>query len=238
LQRVANISLLTPTVGSVIRPDLAVRVDATGGADLVTSEPPAVSEGVSGGAPGAAADGNVVLDSAFGALATGESAGVHTLVVLAGALGAAVRVLVALSSNAARVGVTVVPGQTFADWSPAHILALCSSTAHSLNTRVRSATRPAVRAPHISTEAFAQSSCPALATLGIGPTRVPLARVQSAAHVRVADVFRRTLADRGPPVVLAERALATRVAGARVKVAVGVRVSSVVGATLANSVAS
>ena len=48
---------------------LAVRVDATGGTDLFTSEPPAVSEGVSGGASGAAADGNVVLDSAFGALA-------------------------------------------------------------------------------------------------------------------------------------------------------------------------
>ena len=50
-------------------------------------------------------------------------------------------------------------------------------------------------------------------------------------------MFGRTLADRGPPVVLAERALAARVAGARVKVAVGVRVSSVVWATLANCVA-
>lgn len=238
LQWVANISLLTPTVGSVVRPDLAVRVDATGGADLFTGEPPAVSEGVSGGASGAAADGNVVLDSAFGALATGESAGIHALVVLAGALGAAVRVLVALTSNAARVRVTVVPGQTFAHWSPAHVLALCAAAAHSLNTRVRSATRPAVRASNVSTEAFAQSSCPALATLGIGPTRVPLAWVQSAAHVRVADVFGRTLADSGPPVVLAERALAARVARARVKVAVGVRVSSVVRATLTNSVAS
>ena len=50
-------------------------------------------------------------------------------------------------------------------------------------------------------------------------------------------MFGRTLADSGPPVVLAERALAARVAGARVKVTVGVRVSSVVGATLANCVA-
>ena len=50
-------------------------------------------------------------------------------------------------------------------------------------------------------------------------------------------MFRRTLTDSRPPVVLAEGALATRVAGARVKVAVGVRVSSVVGTTLANSVA-
>ena len=40
-------------------------------------------------------------------LATGESAGIHALVVLAGALGSAVRVLVALTSNAARVGVTL-----------------------------------------------------------------------------------------------------------------------------------
>ena len=50
-------------------------------------------------------------------------------------------------------------------------------------------------------------------------------------------MFGRTLADRGPPVVLAERALAARVARARVKVAVGVRVSSIVRATFANCVA-
>ena len=43
---------------------LAVCVDATGGADLVTGEPPTASEGVSGGASGAATDGHVVLDSA------------------------------------------------------------------------------------------------------------------------------------------------------------------------------
>ena len=43
---------------------LAVRVGAAGGADLVTGEPPAAPEGVSGGASGAAADGHVVLDSA------------------------------------------------------------------------------------------------------------------------------------------------------------------------------
>ena len=52
---------------------LAVCVDATGGADLVTSEPPAAPEGVSSGAPGAAADGHVVLDSAVRAL-TNEKA--------------------------------------------------------------------------------------------------------------------------------------------------------------------
>ena len=43
---------------------LAVCVDATGGADLVTGEPPTAPEGVSGGASGAATDGHVVLDSA------------------------------------------------------------------------------------------------------------------------------------------------------------------------------
>ena len=43
---------------------LAVCVDATGGADLVTGEPPTAPEGVSGGASGTAADGHVVLDSA------------------------------------------------------------------------------------------------------------------------------------------------------------------------------
>merc|ERR550532_823410 len=64
LQWVTNVSLLTPTDGPVIRSDLAVCVDATGGADLVTGEPPAAPEGVSGGASGAAADGHVVLDSA------------------------------------------------------------------------------------------------------------------------------------------------------------------------------
>lgn len=52
---------------------LAVCVDAAGGANLVTSEPPAAPEGVSSGAPGAAADGHVVLDSAVRAL-TNEKA--------------------------------------------------------------------------------------------------------------------------------------------------------------------
>ena len=47
---------------------LAVCVDAAGGTDLVTSEPPATPERVSGGATGAAADCHVVLDSAVGAL--------------------------------------------------------------------------------------------------------------------------------------------------------------------------
>ena len=50
-------------------------------------------------------------------------------------------------------------------------------------------------------------------------------------------MFRRTLTDRRPPVVLAEGALATRVAGARVKVAVGVRVAGVVRTTFANGIA-
>lgn len=180
----------------------------------------------------------MVLDSAVRALAAGEGTRVYTLVILAGALGATVRVLVALPGNAASVGVTVVSRQAFAHWSPAHIFALGSAAAHSLDTRVCSATRSAVRAANISSEALAQGSCSALAAFSIGSTGVSLARVQSAAHIRVADVFGRTLADRRPPVVLTESPLAARVAGARVKVAVGVWVSSVVGAALANCVAS
>ena len=86
LQWVTNVGLLTPTDGSVIGPNLemengnlrilsleprhlAVRVGAARGADLVTCEPSAVSEGVSSGAPGTAADGYMVLDSTLGALA-------------------------------------------------------------------------------------------------------------------------------------------------------------------------
>ena len=86
LQWVTNVGLLTPTDGSVIGPNLemengnlrmlsleprqlAVRVGAARGADLVTCEPSAVAEGVSSGAPGTAADGYMVLDSTLGALA-------------------------------------------------------------------------------------------------------------------------------------------------------------------------
>ena len=36
----------------------------------------------------------------------------------------------------------VMAGQTFADWSPAHVLALGSAAAHSLNTGIGSAARP------------------------------------------------------------------------------------------------
>ena len=65
---------------------LAVSVLPTGSADLSPGEPSAVPEWVPGGSLGTPTDGHVVLDSTVSSLTTGQSTGVHALVVLAGPL--------------------------------------------------------------------------------------------------------------------------------------------------------
>ena len=107
LQRVANVGVLTPADGPVVRSDLAVSVDPTGSADLSPGEAPAVPEWISSGSLGTPADSHVVLDSTVSPLATGQRAGVHTLVVLAGPLGSTVSILVTLPGYTASVGISL-----------------------------------------------------------------------------------------------------------------------------------
>ena len=81
----------------------------------------------------------MVLDSAVSSLTTGQSAGVNTLVILAGSLRSTVRVLVTLPGNTPRVRVPVVAGQTLTDRAASDILTLSSAATDSLNTGVGSA---------------------------------------------------------------------------------------------------
>ena len=76
---------------------LTVSVCPTRSTNLISSEPPAVPKRISCCSPGTPADSHVVLHGAVGALAAGDGARVDALVVLAGALGAAVLVLVTLT---------------------------------------------------------------------------------------------------------------------------------------------
>jgi len=238
LQRVTDIRLLTPADGSVVRSDLAVSVGSTRSTDLGPGEAPAVPERISCGPLGTPADGHVVPDRAVRSLTTGQRAGVHTLVVLAGSLGPTVRVLVTLPSDTAGVWVTVVAGQTPAGRSPSDILALGSWSTHPVHTGVGPAAGPAVRTADISSETLAQGSLSTAGTLGVGSTGISLTGVQSALDVGVSNVLGRTLTDGRPHVVLADGTLAAGVGGAGVEVAVGVGVSGVVGATLADGGAS
>jgi len=128
--------------------------------------------------------------------------------------------------------------QTFTHGPASNILALSSTTTHALDTGVSATSGSAVRTSDVSSEAGTDGSVSTSGAVSVGATGVTLARVQSAAHVGIADVLGRTLAHCSSPIVLTECSLAARVAGARVKVAVGVRVASVVRTTFANGIAS
>lgn len=238
LQGVTNVGVLAPADGSVIRSDLTVSVGPARSTDLSPGERSAVPEGISCSSPGTSADGHVVLYSAVRSLATGQRAGVHTLVVLAGSLGAAVSVLVTLPGYTASVGIAVVAWETSAGRPAPHILTLGPGATDSLHTGVGPAARPAVRTPNVASETFTQRSLSAPAALSVGSTGVSLAGVQSTADVGVSDVKRGTLTDGSSAIVLTDGFLTTGTAGAGVEVTVGVGVSGVIGATLADGVTS
>ena len=203
-------------------------------ADLVPGEPAAVAEGIAGCAAGAAADGHVVLHGAVRPGPARDGAGVHTLVVLAGARGPAVRVLVALALDAAGVGVALVAGQALAHRPPALVETLGAAAAHSLHAGVGPAAGPAVGAADVAAEAGAHRPLPAPLAVRVGAAGVALAGIQATAHVGIPDMFGGTLAHRRSPVVFAQRTLAAGVLRARVKVAVGVGVAGVAGLALAD----
>ena len=130
----------------------------------------------------------------------------------------------------------MVAGQTLTHRATSDILALGSAATDSLNTGVGSAAGPTVGTPDVSSETFTQRSLATTGTLGVGATGVTLARVQSAAHVRVSDMRGGTFTHSSSSVVLTEGSLTAGVAGAGVKVTVGVRISGVVWSTLADGV--
>ena len=127
--------------------------------------------------------------------------------------------------------------QTFTHRSTSNVLALSSTSTHTLDTRVSTTSGSTVGTSDVTSEAGTHGSISAPGAVSVGATCVTLARVQSAAHVGIANVLWRTLAHRSSPIVLTERSLAARIAGARVKIAVGVRIAGVVGTTFANGVA-
>lgn len=108
LQRVPDVRVPAPADRPVVISNLTVSVLSTRSTYLLPGELPAATEGIPGGAAGTPADCNMVLDGAVGALAAGDGAGVDTIVVLAGTLGAAVLVLVTLALYTARVGISLV----------------------------------------------------------------------------------------------------------------------------------
>jgi hypothetical protein len=93
---------------TVIFTNCAVSVGAARSADLVTGEPATIPERISSGSSGTPADGNMIPDSAVCPLATGDAAGINALVVLAGLLGRAIRVLITFSLDAPSVGVSLM----------------------------------------------------------------------------------------------------------------------------------
>merc|ERR1719195_1060297 len=92
LQGVTNVRILAPADGSVVRSNLAVSVDPARSTNLSPGEGSAVPERISSCSSRTPADGHVVLYCAVSSLAAGQRAGVLTLVVLAGPLGAAVSI--------------------------------------------------------------------------------------------------------------------------------------------------
>jgi len=145
LQRVPDVCLLASTHWSVVLANLAICVSPARSADFFSGEPSAITERISGGSSRTPTDGNVILHSAVSSLATGDGAGINTLVVLAGALWATVGVLVTFSLNTAGVGIALMTGKTLAHRPSSYILTLSTSTTDTIYTRVCTATRPAVR---------------------------------------------------------------------------------------------
>lgn len=238
LQRVSDVCGLASADGSVIRSNLTISVSSTRSTNLVSGKSSAISKRIAGCSPRTSADGDVVLDGALRPLATGQLARIHALVVLARSLGSAVGVLVTFSLDTSGVRVAMMSWQTFTHRSASNILALSSTSTDALDTRVGATSGSAVGTSDVSAEAGTHGSVSASGAVSIGATGVALARVQSAAHVGIANVLGRTLAHGSSPIVLTERSLAARIAGARIKVAVGVRIAGVVGTTFAHGVAS
>jgi len=85
-QRIANVGGLASANRPVIRSNLAISVGSTRSTDLIPCKSSAVSEWISGGSAGTSADGHMVLHRTLGPCATGQRAGVDTLVVFAGPL--------------------------------------------------------------------------------------------------------------------------------------------------------
>lgn len=235
LQGVANVGWFAATDRAVILANLTVSVCPTRSTNLISSEPPAVPKRISCCSPGTPADSHVVLHGAVSPLATRQAAGVHTLVVLTGALWSTVRVLVTLPLYTACVGVTLVSWQTLAHRASSHILALGPSTTHTLHTGVSPATRPAVGAAYVSSSTGAHSTITTPGTVSIRATGVSTAGVGSAGYIRVSNMLWRTFTDSSSSIVFTDSSLSTWAAGARVKQAVCVGITSVAWLTLAHS---
>lgn len=167
-QGVADVGGFAFADGTIVFTNCAVGVGTARGADLVTGEPATVSEWISRSSPGTPTDGHMVPDSAVCSLAAGDAAGIHALVVLAGLLSRAIRVLVAFSLDAPSVGVSLMSCQTFTDGPSSHIPALCSRPTNAWNAWVGPAPGAAVGTSHISSQTFANASLTATAAVGIG----------------------------------------------------------------------
>ncbi len=171
-QRISNIGWLTGTDRPVILPNLAVSVAAAGSADFFAGKPAAGAEWVTSSAARTPADSHVILDIAVSSLAAGYSAGVNTLVVLAGTLGPTVRVLITLSLDAASVGISLKPRQTFTHRAASDVLALSAGSTDSWLARVGSAAGSAVRAADIAAPTLTEGAASTVCTLSVGATGV------------------------------------------------------------------